>query len=267
MSVLRHLLVLLFLVGGRALEAQSLAYFEPGRRVADGLELGYAREHAGTRSPGLWPTSAAGWIFLRESGTQSNFEAGTPRAEDARAWTLTLAGDGAALVGWDLPPRVEETSVGALRAFLGERGGAQALPLLGPDGRRANELVRLTRLESLALHVPGRSADGTVLSKSGQRMELRALLDPSTSAAGSDLVFKLYLPPGGDQGVFCRAQQLATGTTMELTRLADGVVRARLETAGPWRLEAHRLRRLEGELELASTTLVFELPAAKAGGR
>jgi hypothetical protein len=148
---------------------------------------------------------------------------------------------------------------------LSERGAGAAVPLLGLDPRREGARVRLVRLESLARLVRGARADGIVLTKSGQRMELRALLDPSQAGPGQDLVFKLYLPPGGAENVCVRAVQLESGTAVEL-RFAEGLVRAQLPEAGPWRLEAHRLRRAEGELELASATLVFELPAA-GGGR
>lgn len=267
MSLLRPLALLLFLPWPEAPAAQSVIYFAPQAAKDGAVELACLREGAErARTPADWPAREFGWLFARESGTQANFDApGTAPGAGAR-WSLALSGDGGALVGWDLPPRVEEVALAELRGFLMERGGAQALPLLGPDLRREGARVPLVRLESLARHVRGARADGIVLTKSGQRMELRAMLDPASAGPGKDLAFKLYLPPGGAEHVLVRAVQLESGVVQEL-RLVDGLVRAQLPAAGPWRLEAHRLRRVEGELELASATLVFELPAATGGGR
>lgn len=266
MSFFRPLAYLLCFLWAREHAAQSLAYFRPDATTDNAVELAYAREGADrARTAGAWPTSDFGWLFARQADTQANFDAPELAAGASERWSLALTGDGGALVGWDLPPRVEDVALAELRSFLTERGGASALTLLGPDLRRESARVKLVRLESLARHVRGARADGIVLTKSGQRMELRAMLDPAAAGPGKDLAFKLYLPPGGAENVLVRAVQLETGAVVEL-RLADGVVRARLPVAGPWRLEAHRLRRAEGELELASATLVFELPAS-GGGR
>ena len=267
MSLLRLLAFLPCFLWARAGAAQSLAYFTPSAPRDGALELGYVREdRARARTASEWPRSEFGWLFARQSGTQRNFDAPEPAPGVATRWSLALEDDGEALLGWDLPPRVEELAAAELGAFLRERGGASALALLGPDLRRAGARVKLVRLESLARHVRGARADGIVLSKGGQRMELRAMLDPASAGPGKDLAFKLYLPPGGAENVLVRAVQLATGAVQAL-ELAEGLVRAQLPAAGPWCLEAHRLRRADGELELASTTLVFELPAAGGGGR
>lgn len=266
MSLPRPLAFLLCLLWSRVAAAQSLAYFAPSAPRDGAVELEFVREDAArARAIGVWPTSEFGWLFARQADTQANFEA-PELAPGSTRWSLALEGEGGALVGWDLPPRTEEVALAELRSFLTERGGASALALLGPDLRRENARVKLVRLESLARHVRGSHLDGIVLTKSGQRMELRAMLDPAAAGPGRDLAFKLYLPPGGAENVLVRARQLETGKLEEL-RFADGLVRAQLPVAGPWCLEAQRLRRTEGELELASATLVFELPAAVGGGR
>jgi len=266
MSLFRPLAFLLCFLWARDGAAQSLRYFAPSAARDGVLELTWVRESAGQRTAGAWPAGELGWLFARQSGTQRNFDAAEPRALDATRWALALEGDGGALVGWDLPARVEQVTVAELGAFLGARGGAHVLPTFAPELGRADERLKLVRLESLARHVRGARHDGIVLSKSGQRMELRAMLDPASAGAGGDLVFKLYLPPGGTETLVCRALQLESGASEEL-RVTDGLVRARLASAGPWCLEVHRLRHAEDGLELASATLVFELPAATGGGR
>jgi len=259
--------------------AQTLARFAPAELESAGpgaLELRFVRES--TRSIELqpWPEREVGWLFVREEGTQHNHDALTPFAQEPTRLRLERDGPGPLLVGWDLPPRVERMHPVELRAFLAERTSHESMPreleVLG------NETVLVQRLESLALAV--RSGDDSATaaepsaiatSKSGQRMELRALFDPSFLQAGSVFAFKLYLPEGGTENVICRAVHLTSRDSRALERLPDGSLHVKLEQAGPWMLEASRLRALDGAsgaaLELASSTLVFVVrPAARAGG-
>lgn len=266
--------------------AQSLARFVPaelGGEEAGALtcELRFVRES--TRSIELqpWPSDEIGWLFLRTEGTQQNHDALTPLAADATRLRLERGSQGPLLVGWDLPPRVERAHSIELRAFLAERAHGRPPPREF-EALAANETVLVRRLESLALLA--RPAGGAApaepsaiaTSKSGQRMELRPLFDPSFPQAGSDFAFKLYLPAGGSAGALCRAVHLASRKAQALELLGDGSLRVKLELAGPWMIEATRLRALEGDaeaaLELASTTLVFVVrgssaPAKEGGGR
>lgn len=262
--------------------AQTLARFVPVELGGDearplACELRFVRE--GVRGVELqpWPAHEIGWMFAREEGSQHNFESLAPLAEDATRLRLEREGGSALLVGWDLPPRIERMHPIELRAFLAAR--TKALP--GELDALANATVLVRRLESLALLArPGGTAlagpSGIATSKSGQRMELRAMVDPSSAAAGSDFAFKLYLPPGGAANVLCRAVHLESRKELALELLGDGSLRAKLEQAGPWMIEAIRLRALEGDaeaaLELASCTLVFLVrgpatPEKKEGGR
>jgi len=260
--------------------AQTLARFVPAE--LDGkspLELRYLREH--TRSIELqpWPAQEIGWMFVRAEGTQHNYDVLAPLAEDATRLRLEREGPGPLLVGWDLPPRVEHVHPVDLRVFLAQRWNQESMPR-ALEVLAGNERIPVLRLESLALLA--RPADGATpaepsaiaTSKSGQRMELRALFDPSFQQAGSVFAFKLYLPEGGAENIAVRAVHLASREAQAIERLPDGSLRAKLAQAGPWMLEASRLRALDGAagaaLELASSTLVFVVrpsaPRAKEGG-
>jgi len=271
---IRGLLALAWLV--LPLSAQSLAHFVPAE-VAPGtgsVELRFVREstHAVEFQP--WPAGEIGWLFVRGEGTQSNYDALTPLAADATRLSLELEGPGPLLVGWDLPPRVEPMHPVVLRIFTGERSHDRSVPR-AVQTLAENRTVPVLRLESLALVVgtpagavsAGPSA--VAISKAGLRMELRALLDPGSLAPGSDLPFRLYLPEGGREDVLVRCVHLESGATQALTLAQDGGVRARPDRPGAWMLEATRVRALDASpavqgaaLELASTTLVFVLPAA-----
>lgn len=256
--------------------AQTLARFEPvvpDPTITGTLALRFVREHAQRIELQAWPTQEIGWLFVREEGTQHNLDALAPATEDKTLLRLERQGGGSALVGWDMPPRVEPTRPAELRTFLAERAGRKVLPR--EIGELAgNEPVPVLRLESMALVVgaPAGAApagpSAVASSKGGQRMELRALFDPSFVAAGSDLAFRLYLPEGGRQDVYVRCVHLASREARELELAQDGSVRARLDRSGAWMLEASRVRALDAagpqgaRLELASVTLVFVVPPA-----
>lgn len=266
--------------------AQTLARFVPAELGGEGasagmLELRFVRES--TRSIELqpWPALEIGWLFVRGEGTQQNHDALATLPGDPSRLRLEHEGSGPLLAGWDLPARVERAHPVELRAFLAERSARTAMPR-ALEALAANETVLVRRLESLAL--VARPEEGQApaepsaiaTSKSGQRMELRPLFDPSFLQAGSDFAFKLYLPAGGSEGVLCRAVHLVNRSSQPIELLGDGSLRLKLEQAGPWMLEATRLRALggaeEAALELASSTLVFVVrpssaPAKEGKGR
>lgn len=275
------LLALALLALPRA-SAQTLARFVPvelGGEDARPLacELRFVRESPRGVELQPWPAQEIGWMFAREEGSQHNFESLAPLAEDATRLRFEREGGGPLLVGWDLPPRVERMHPVELRAFLAARTSPKTMP--HEIEALANATVLVRRLESLALLArPGGAAlepSAIATSKGGQRMELRALVDPSFLQAGSDFAFKLYLPAGGAENVLCRAVHLTSRKEQALELLGDGSLRAKLEPDGPWMIEATRLRALaddaEAALELASTTLVFvrgsSAPAKEGGGK
>lgn len=268
----------LFLLGlAFPASAQSLARFVPAEVEASGsgsVELRFVREstHAVELQP--WPAREIGWLFVRGEGTQRNYDALPPLAADATRLNLELEGPGPLLVGWDLPPRVEPMHPVVLRVFIAERSHDRPVPR-AIQALAEYETVRVLRLESLALVVgppagaAPAGAPAIAISKAGLRMELRALLDPSFLAPGSDLPFRLYLPEGGREDVLVRCVHLESRATHPLTLTQDGSVRARPDRPGAWMLEATRVRALDGSpaaqgaaLELASTTLVFVVPPA-----
>jgi hypothetical protein len=263
--------------------AQSLARFVPAEARASAtapLELRFVRESARGIELQPWPVREVGWLFVRGEGTQQNHDALAPRAEDATRLVLELETTGPALVGWDLPPRIERMQPAALRAFLAERSPDHTAPR-ALQALAAGETVPVLRLESLQLLAGSPAPAGpsaVALGKSGLRMELRALFDPGSAAPGSDLPFRIYLPEGGRQDVLARCVHLESRAALPAALAQDNTVRARPDRPGAWLLEASRVRALDGSpavqgatLELASTTFVFVVPAAagekREGGR
>ena len=254
--------------------AQTLARFVPGVLEGDAaqpgtLELRFVREGPRGIEPQTWPARELGWFFLRGEGAQRNFDELAPLAEDATRLVLEPESPGPLLVGWDLPPRVEQMEPAVLRAFLAER----TLDPSGPRATRAlaNRTVPVLRLESLMLVVRPEALPAgpspVVLSKAGMRMELRALFDPTSVAPGSDLAFRLYVPEGGREDVLTRCVHIESRAALPATLAQDGSVRVRPDRAGAWMLEASRVRTLDGSgaaqgaaLELASITFVFVVP-------
>ena len=258
------------------ISAQTLARFAPGVLEGEGanpgrLELRFVREGTRGIEPQTWPVRELGWFFVRGEGTQRNYDELAPLAEDATRLVLEPESPGPLLVGWDLPPRVEQMEPAALRAFLGERTPDPA----GPKATRAlaNRTVPVLRLESLMLVVRPEvlpvAPSPVVLSKAGMRMELRALFDPTSVAPGSDLAFRIYVPEGGREDVLTRCVHLESRAAVPATLAQDGSVRVRPDREGGWMLEASRVRTLDGTgaaqgaaLELASITFVFVVPPA-----
>jgi hypothetical protein len=262
-------------LGGGGAAAQSLARFVPAaptRSKPAALELRFVRERSGHVEPQVWPMSELGWLFVREEGTQRNYDTLAPAPEDARILRVERGAKGVALVGWDVRPELERTSAVTLRGFLADRGGSR-VSTETLEKMPAEQELSLRRLESLTLlareveagAAPEPSAVAT--SKSGQRMELRALFDPTFVTAGSECAFRLSLPEGGEAGLWVRAVHLASGTVLPVDVLPERSLRCKLDRAGPWMIEAHRLRELApgsgAELELASTTLVFDVRPAE----
>jgi hypothetical protein len=266
--------------------AQSLARFVPpelGASATGSLELSFVRESKRAIELQPWPVREVGWLFVRGEGTQRNFDALAPRAEDATRLGLELDGPGPHLVGWDLPPRVERMQPAELRAFLAERSPDRSAPR-ALQALAEGETVPVLRLESLQLLAgsPAGAApagpSAVALGKAGLRMELRALFDPGWAAPESDVPFRLYLPEGGRADVLARLVHLESRAALPLTLTQDGSLRARPDRPGAWLLEASRVRALDGSpaaqgatLELASITFVFVVPAAageqREGGR
>ncbi len=272
----------------RTASAQTLVRFAPLAPSAEGsaaLELRFVRERSGQVEAEIWPTQELGWLFVREDGTQRNYDALAPSPEDARLVRFERGTQGVALVGWDLPARVERSTGGELRAFLAERGFQRALPT-GVEALPAEQAIAVQRIESLTLLARGTRVESSpepstvATSKTGQRMELRAVLDPSFAVAGSEFCFRMYLPAGGarveDALLWARAVHLPSGEVRAVEVLPDRSLRTKLDRPGAWMLEAHRLRPLEAarsettptaELELASSTLVFDVRAVPADGK
>lgn len=239
---------------------------------AEGRGVGPAR-----RAP--WPTGRIEWLFVRAAGTQRNLDELPPARPGGGFARLALEHPGTTLVGLDARPRVEVLSAGRLADFALDRMERARIPaeLAELEDEVRDEPVRVRRIECAKTLVraaggPPSTSSATALSKSGQAVEIRLLMDPTRTPAGLDLPVRVYLPFGGAEGTRVLARHLGSGRTRSATCDRAGIASVHLAEPGRWSLEVHALRRLpsaEGahqaaRWELASGSLSFEVPSRES---
>ena len=206
-----------------------------------------------------WPERETRHFFVRSSWHQSNRDGVAPDADGVVRWTLDRPGVG--VIGMDLEARTESTTGAALSAFLDERvAEGAARPAVGPG-----EAIEIRRVESFKTLVRvGEGGPGTVATdKTGQRAEIRTLMDPTRLIAGSDLLVRAYADYGGAPGGIVRATNLDTGAVASVQLDAEALGLLRIGEPGRWMLEFHHLRapEEEGAWTLYSSTVTFRVPA------
>lgn len=263
--MVRALVVAVLAMSGAA-AGQSALFLAPesyGPEADGSVEVAFERRGVDTAAA-AWPEGVE-WVFVRGGGTQENRWALEAGAREGSA-ELPLARAAVTMIGVDLAARVEEIGGKELRAFVEARGDeASRAAAAGLAGEGA---VRVRRVESAKAIVRARGApagaSSTAVDKSGQRVEIRMLSDPTAAEVGSDVPVRAYVQ--GDKLASSRvvATHVASGRTAEVVTDEGGIGWWRVSEAGAWRLEMHHLRRVEGEAEAAwelhSATVVFETP-------
>jgi hypothetical protein len=266
----RLLVILGFLAGSVA--AQSVTRLETTADNSPGkVTLRVLRETAGVDQVLPLPgAEITGWLFLREEGRQENLDRFPEGARDRIELSLRRHDERPAVVGMDSPARVESVTAEGLASFLSSRAGLPAVRVQELR-RESGRAVRVQRLESTACVLPGADAAGpseVVTSKRGQRMEVRLLIDPATLATGTQIPFRIYLPPDWDPAptLGASARRLEDGARAELRLFEDRSGFLVPSGAGTWLIEVHAARRSVGgttageapvEWVLVSSTLVF----------
>jgi hypothetical protein len=278
-------LLLLAAAGGanaRA-RAQSISYLLPDRyEVVAGREvaLHVARGTSGALATIPWPGEGIEWFFVRTAGTQRNVAKPATALPGEDSLRLELKEPDVALIGMDSRPWIETVRGTDLRRFLESELAASALPA-DWMAQTSGETLRVRRVESAKLLVrvvnsaPGSKeawrGSATAPSKSGQRTEIRPLIDPTAMALGSDLPLRISWADSGSVDVRIVTRQVATGTT-QTTLAPAGAGWFTVSAPGEWRVEVHRAKKLKddpaADWELETATLSFLVPAASkpAGG-
>lgn len=219
--------------------------------------------------PILWPLVGVEHFFARTAWTQENRDsveviAGMP---EAAAWTTDRPG--VLLLGLDMGERTESVSPGQFRRFLTRSIPESHRADLGPIP--ASRDLRLRRHECAKAIVrvrhDGPQPVSIATSKAGQRVEIRALMDPTALMPGADLAVRVYAPIDGAKSGIVTATNTSTGD--ELRAIADesAIANIRIGSAGRWRVEFHAVGppvpgQLGVDLNVYTATLTFDVEEA-----
>ncbi len=267
---------LVVLASGLALvatgSAQAVRTLLPDRHelsAGSSVDLRLAEEAGGERTTAAWPAERIRWFFVRVAGTQENFDAYTPLRKGLDFARVRVAHAGIALVGLDLRPRIEEVPAKELTEFLAKRVGPRTLPV-GWRWTMERETVRVRRFESTKLLLRSVDEKGWLPSsadaqgKSGQRVEIRPLADPTAVRVNRVLPVRIYLPPGGSDGARVIARHVPSGRVQTFLTRPGGTGHFTVDAAGLWTIETHHARPLlndeEADWEIHTATLSFEVP-------
>ena len=275
--VSRFLLVFAF-AGARA-PAQSVGYLLPDRfEVAPGAQVAVAleRSSAGALRPVAWPRRDVAWLFVRAAGAQLNLEEPKLGGPDGESVLVELAEPDVAMIGMDRRPWVESVPGAGFREFLERELAPSALPAEWKS-HAASDVVRVRRVESAKLLVRvartvggDREASVTASSKSGQRTEIRPLVDPTAMAVGSDLPLRVSWSDSAEVDARIVARQVSAGVA-QVASTQKGTGWLTVTAPGRWQVEIHRAKWLasdpDADWELESATLCFVVPPAAKSTR
>jgi hypothetical protein len=266
------LTVLLSLATGATVRAQSVSALRGDRHevtVHERLRLRFDGERSGAVARGAWP-GEFDWFLVRVAGTQRNLEDLAAADPEADSFDLLLSESGVTLVAADRKPRIEEVTPRELRAFLRSRLGPKTLPAASL-GSKDEPALRVRRLESSKLLVRVLGDEGwlpnsaTAQSKTGQRVEIRPLGDPTSVKVRTDMPLRIYVPNPRKVGTKVIARHLESGKRQTFLTDREGTGHFTVNAPGVWLVEVHHARRLvddpEADWELHTATLTFEVPS------
>ncbi|CAG0951932.1 hypothetical protein PHYC_00245 [Phycisphaerales bacterium] len=207
-----------------------------------------------------WPADIE-WFFVRLAGTQENRGPGDgPAPARGQPHRLSLGLPGAAMIGLDLKAATQIWPPAALSTFAARAGTED--PCAKSDARvqllrSATTLVRVSDADGKP------AADSTPTSKSGQQVEIRPLMDPTSMLPGGDLPVRLYMKGTAAGGGVISATHLESNTTQQATADSGGIALLHIERPGEYRLELRVLRPLaesDAAWQAGIATLTFEVP-------
>lgn len=208
-----------------------------------------------------WPEVR--WMLVRVASTQHNHDDAPQDARGARSVTIHTPGTG--IIGVDFEPRQHQTTLADLRTFIAQRGRAADPDALQGEGAFAIQLVESTKTIVTCGGPEHAAGSSEAVSKSGQQVEFRPLMDPVTTPVGGDIAVRTYINGAGLGGARAFATHIQSGKVQEFTCDSSGIGHFTLDQAGRWRVELHDLRRKDDRSPwtLYSCTLNFDAPGVK----
>jgi len=237
------------------------------------LRLRVFSGQAGRAEPLPWPQERIGGFFINTGNTRHNRATIGPSADEPRAAQVRIDHPGAALIALNTRPVIVELAAAELKQFLRTTSAADER-LLG--SLPTSGTVRVRRIESASAIVRVTESDGSrvfsaaATAKLGLRAEIQPLMDPTAVNAGSDLAVRIFIDAIQQPDVQVTATCVADGQSVSLRTDPVGSAHFTLTRAGVFRVEFHRLHKLEADpqadFNLYSGSLSFEV-SAEGGGR
>jgi hypothetical protein len=188
-----------------------------------------------------WPAAGVPWLFVRTDSTQRNRHGVGPEDPLARSISVRLLHPGVTMVGIEQPVSEKSVAGADLAEFAVDRATIESdPPALDGD-------IVLRRIESAKALIRVRNRTGASIrgdaatSKSGQRVELRALVDPTAVPIGSDIWVRAYVNGSSVPRARVFATNVDDGRVREALADGAGIASFRLDSPGRWRIEFHRL--------------------------
>lgn len=216
------------------------------------------------RAPAPWPADRAEWLFVKGSGRQTNLHDVAPDNAADQSVTIRSSANGVTVAGLNLRPMVETHARETL---------AKTLPSLvnDPPTLPDRETIRVRRVESLTtmLRVEPHGGNSPVATqKTSQRVEIRALFDPTAATPGSDVPVRVYDDLGGASGIKIHAECLEGGAATIVTADRSGIAYLPITHTGVWRVQAHAAKPAppgsDADIVLYSCTLTFRVTREEA---
>ncbi|HMQ15733.1 MAG TPA: hypothetical protein PKC49_07145 [Phycisphaerae bacterium] len=254
--------------------AQHACFLSPERfAVTHGTEA-RVRVLAGDAlapAPVAWPADVA-WLFSRSPGVQENLESAAPAADGLIS---VLTGRiGVTVIGLDLPPSEIALSAGEWESFRRARlprmrvaesaAGREAIRIR--HVRSAKTLVRVREAGIADNASAGGESSGApsaeAVSKTGQKAELRPLMDATRLRVGDDLAICVYADNIRRRNVRVTAVSVSAGAEQRVDVGEGGLANVRITHAGPWRIVCYIAEAADAavpaDIVLYSATLTFE---------
>ena len=208
-----------------------------------------------------WPEVR--WMLVRVAATQRNHDDAPRDARSAASITIDTPGTG--IIGVDFEPRQQQTTLADLRAFITQRGRVADQAALQGEGAIAIQRIESTKTIITCGQREQAAGSSESVSKSGQQVEFRPFMDPTTTPIGGDIAVRTYINGAGLGGARAFATHIESGKAQEFTCDSSGIGHFTLEQAGRWRVELHELRRKDDRSPwtLYSATLTFDAPGVK----
>jgi hypothetical protein len=266
--------------------AQQAGFLVPEKaqaQVGEQLTLRLERGDALASKPVAWPANDVQWFFIRAFGTQENRDELKPARPADDFVRVPLEHAGVTVMGVDFKPIVATVPTKDFQAFMKRDGvttaanAAQNAGGAGPQDAAkalAGQTVRVRRYESVKTIVTVADARGQVppsatgISKTGQKVEILPLLDPTQVKPGGDLPVAVYI--NGSKKPDIKVAATRVGGAKE-NRVADpsGSSHFKVANAGPWRVEFHYVEPLTGDAQadwaIYSATVTFAVRGEGAG--